>query len=66
MVSATQSKTLEILVRESCNTGDMRYMAWVSGYHQLFALGRSPLEAIGALVDGNKDLFDISRINWKL
>jgi hypothetical protein len=41
-------------------------MAWVSGYHQLFALGRSPLEAIGALVDGNKDLFDISRINWKL
>jgi len=66
MASNTQStSSLEIQVRECASTGSNRYMAWLSGYHHSFAVGRSPLEAIGALVTENKDLFDVAKINFR-
>ncbi len=56
---------LEINVRESGNTGSSKYMAWVLGHHQLFAYGCSPLEAIGALVEQNRDLFAVWKIHFR-
>jgi hypothetical protein len=61
LVANAEPNSLEIQVRQ-CSEG---YMAWVSGLHQIFAVGRSPLEAIGALVSENKDLFDVRRINFR-
>jgi len=61
MATNTEPKCLEIQVRQ-CSDG---YMAWISGLHHIFSVGRSPLEAIGVLVSENKDLFDVGRINFR-
>jgi aspartate aminotransferase-like enzyme len=65
MVSNLREQTVEIQVRESVSNGNYKFMAWVSGHHHTFGMGRSPLEAIGALVSENKHLFAVDAINFR-
>lgn len=63
MVASTEptSDTVEIQVRQ-CAQG---YMAWIKGQHQLFSSGRTPKEAIGALVSDYPFIFSVDKVYFR-
>lgn len=64
MVANAQPQHLEVQVCECVSNGN-RFMAWVSGYHHSYEIGRTPQEAIGALVERYPEMFGVSRVNFR-
>lgn len=54
-------ESIEIQVRE----GIHGYMAWVTGSHHIYSIGRSPKEAIGALVSDYPFMFSVSKVYFR-
>ena len=61
MVANAKPQHLEVQV---CQCAD-GFMSWVSGYHQSYEIGRTPQEAIGALVERYPQIFGVSRVNFR-